>query len=267
MRRGGERFLVMGIVGEFFGTKQAEMITSKRLCELESKLSEHALSLVRTDRGVGVDEKRLVFLCYEFLTGAEIAKRVKECAWFKTLLEKYSFEEYYQEWYTSKSKDRFWLVNFRDCLDEKPWGIFATLSQQTGLPACILNRVYHCLSRVSFNDADLIAKALQLDVAKLGLVKKLSEEEKQELRKYHGLWFLCRLKDLMQKAKISSEKLAKMVLLKGSSTISDIAGLRATTTLHTMRKIARALGVSLEQLQPIRKITTFKKGQRQLNLK
>ena len=65
-------FLVMGIVGEFFGTTQAEMITGKRLCELESKLSEHALSLVRTDRGVVVDEKQLVFLCYEFLTGAKL---------------------------------------------------------------------------------------------------------------------------------------------------------------------------------------------------
>lgn len=259
--------MVMGIVGNFFSWTQVEIITSKKLCELESKLSEHGLHGVRTDRGVGVDEKQLMLLCYEFLTGSKIAEYVKKYAWFKTLFEKYSFEEYYQEWYTSKSKDRFWLVNFRDCLDEKPWGIFATLSQQTGLPDCLLNKVYHCLYRVSFNDAYLIAKALQLDVAKLGLVKKLSEEEKQELRKYHGLWYLCRLKNLMQKAKISSEKLAKMVLLKGSSTISDIAGLRAATTLHTMRKIARALGVSLEQLQPIRKITTFKKGQRQLNLK
>lgn len=108
MRRGGVKgFLVMGIVGEFFGTTRAEIITGKRLCELESKLSEHALSLVRTDRGVGIDEKQLIFLCYEFLTGSKIAEFASENGWFERLINKHSFNSYYQEWYTSKSKDRF----------------------------------------------------------------------------------------------------------------------------------------------------------------
>lgn len=259
----------MGFVGDFLIIQKAEIITGKNFCELTSKLSEHGLSAICTDRGVCVDERQFTFLCYEFLTGSKIAELANEEDWFKRLIDKYSFDSYYQEWYksTKDNKDRFWLVNFRDCLDEKPWGIFATLSQQTGLPDCLLNKVYHCLYRVSFYDAALIAKALQIDVAKLGPVKKLSNQDAQELRKYCGLWYLCGLKDLMQKAQISGEKLARLVLLKGSSTISDIASLRATTTLHTMRRIAKALGVSLEQLQPIRKVRAPKQGQGQLNLK
>lgn len=260
--------MAMGIVGELLIIQKAEIITGKNYCELVSKLSEHGLSAIYTDRGVCVDEKQFAFLCYEFLTGSKIAEFASKNDWLERLIDKHSFNSYYQEWHKSanSNEDRFWLVNFRDYLDDKPWAIFTNLSQQTGICSDALRKAYHCFKKVPSKDMALIAKALQIDVSKLGPVKELSLQQKQELRKWYGLWYLLELKNLMQEVQVSSEELVKRVFLQ-KQTIYDIAALRNATTLHTMRKIAKALGVSLEQLKPVRRIRVFQKGQGQLNLK